>query len=396
MAAPKKALPPAGWCWGSRRERSPCRPEPKRGAALPPGDHAAPLSAPRSSPLPHRSFFNSCKRFMDGRQRPISLQIRCRRRGDHAARARRAGGARARGRGAGRAAVAGPVDHARAGLAHLLEEPGRLGPADGPGLAAARRPGRGRDRLAGAAKDPHRAPGQLRLRGHGAAAGAAAGGLGLPGAGRGRRQRGRAPARQLAGVQARMHSRRRRLQPAAAGARLHGAARSGLWRGPGGPAAGAGQRQHGARGRRTPADPRARPARRPCRGRRCSCSPKRLRCSNTRPNRAAAGRSSGRAASGPPACRCRPSAGRAWRSCRWCWRCRSRRRPQAARAPGARWRRWTAPGLPPHPAPACRPRWPRRWRPTAAPRPAAHPGLRRARPAPARCGRRCWAACSAG
>ena len=53
--------------------------------------------------------------------------------------ARRIGGARARGRRAGQAAVAGAEDRAPAALAHLLEEPGRLRPADDAAAGSCRR-----------------------------------------------------------------------------------------------------------------------------------------------------------------------------------------------------------------------------------------------------------------
>jgi hypothetical protein len=111
--------------------------------------------------------------FLTGGPRPEHFEQRGEVSGHHRAGARRADGPRARGRGARQAGLGGPADHPQAGMAHLLEELRRLGPAHRAGMDAARRRHRRRHCLAHAQKNPHWHAGQLWLRRHRAAAGAA-------------------------------------------------------------------------------------------------------------------------------------------------------------------------------------------------------------------------------
>ncbi len=160
------------------------------------------------------------------------------------------------------AGVGGPADHARAGLAHLLEERRRLRHAHRAAVDAAARRDGGRHRLAPAAQVPHRPARQLRLRRHGAAAGAADRHARIPALAAGRQHGDPAPGH-LAGVPAGMHSAGRRVHPAVAAAQLHRAARRGVRRGAAKPAGRTGGRAPGRadRGRPAPGGARGRPAR---------------------------------------------------------------------------------------------------------------------------------------
>jgi hypothetical protein len=238
----------------------------------------------------------------------------------HRARAGRTAGPCAGRRRARQAGLGRPAAGAPARVAHLLEELRRLRPADATAWTCRRRDGR-RHRLAGAEEDPHRQPGQLRLRRHGAAAGAADRRADVQALAAGAQRRSRSSCAPTGWCAARNASRGRRLHAEAAGAQLHRAATAAF------EAAFAAQprpccRIPAASSRAAPpastarrSRSRAGPAGRARAARRWSSSPKRPRSS--RPP--APGPRPGTARSGPPACRCRRSAAPARSRCRWCW-----------------------------------------------------------------------------
>ena len=150
--------------------------------------------------------------------------------------ARRTGAPCAAGCRGGPAGLAGPADRASARLAHLLEEPGRLGPADDVDMAVARRRHGRRHRLANTRQAAGRPVDELWLQRQGAVAGTSDRDIGV------RRQGTRGQAqRPVAGLQGCVHPAARRLHTQRAGAGQHGPAWRGLRRRTGRGAAGRGR-----------------------------------------------------------------------------------------------------------------------------------------------------------